>query len=182
VRSVLFRAWYRDKIARLTAFRATHKHFETPIGGHDIPLSQGRVARGALYRLLFPIARRERVPLPTTRTCDEVVAPTTRLVHPLAPLFSRQVRVSRIRRLLPWATDRSCEEANEKQSCDRSVHLPQPGQVRSPNWASNRRAGLTRQDRTVKRVSSTRRRRLPFPWRQVDRCWPVARNAQLATS
>jgi hypothetical protein len=120
---ILFRAWHRDKIARLTAFLVPHKHFQAPIGRHYIPLPQGGVAPGTLYRFLFQIVRRERVSLPTARVCDEVIAPTARLVYPLVPLFSRQIRVSSICRLLPWATGRRCEKANEKQSCDRNIHL-----------------------------------------------------------
>jgi hypothetical protein len=126
VRGVLFRARDWDKITRLTAFRVTYKHFEAPVGSHDIPLSQGGVAGGTFYSLLFPVALRERIPLPIARICDEVFAAATRLVYPLAPLLLRQIRVSRISRLLPQATGRSCEEANKKQSCDRSIHLPLP--------------------------------------------------------
>jgi hypothetical protein len=101
VRGVLFRARDRDKIIRLTAFRATYKHFEPPVGSHDIALSQGGVAGGAFYSLLFPIALRERGSLPIARICDEVIAAATRLVYPLAPLLLRQIRISRISRLLP---------------------------------------------------------------------------------
>lgn len=85
----LFRAWYRHEIARLTAFLVAHKHFEAPLGCHDIPLPQGGIAPRTLD-LFFPqIVRGERLCLPAARICDELIGAATRLVYPSAPLFLR---------------------------------------------------------------------------------------------
>ena len=147
VRSVLFRAWYRDKIARLTAFRVTYKHFEAPVGCHDIPLSQGGVARGTLYRLLFPIARRKGSPFRlrafAMKSSLRRRASFTRWRHSSCDRFASVESADSCPRQRAGAARRQMRS----RAATGAFIFRHHSRSSSPSWASNRRAGLTRQDR-----------------------------------